>query len=184
MRREAVRPALAFVGLVVFGEAAHRFFSWTGWTAAHHVFHLLYGGGAVLGFMWFAVRDVRQNGMPRFSLRLAPQARVEDDDRAFPSISIRRVIEVTDWAVDILSKAEAAAKRLNPSACIRLVRARDGVDFELTDEPQETDAVVERAGFTLYVESDLRGIVDVVEPHDRLILRPPGDPERSVREQS
>jgi len=36
-------------------------------------------------------------------------------------------------------------------------------------------------GFELLVERGLEGTVDVVEPHDRLILRPPGDPERSVR---
>jgi len=32
------------------------------------------------------------------------------------------------------------------------------------------------------VEDGIDGIVDVVEPHDRLILRPPGSTERSVRE--
>jgi hypothetical protein len=36
-------------------------------------------------------------------------------------------------------------------------------------------------GFELLVERGLEGIVDVVEPHDRLILRPPGSTERSVR---
>ena len=42
--------------------------------------------------------------------------------------------------------------------------------------------MVERDGFTLYAEAGLEGIVDVVEPHDQLILRPPGSTERSVRE--
>jgi hypothetical protein len=34
----------------------------------------------------------------------------------------------------------------------------------------------------LFVAGGLEGTVDVVEPHDQLILRRPGDPERSVRE--
>jgi hypothetical protein len=36
-------------------------------------------------------------------------------------------------------------------------------------------------GFELWVEAGLEGTVDVVEPHDRLVLRAPGDPERSER---
>ena len=38
-------------------------------------------------------------------------------------------------------------------------------------------------GFELLVEQGLAGTVDVVEPHDQLVLRPPGSTERSVREQ-
>jgi hypothetical protein len=38
------------------------------------------------------------------------------------------------------------------------------------------------SGFTLFVQDGLDGTVDVVEPHDRLILRRPGDRERSVRD--
>jgi hypothetical protein len=93
------------------------------------------------------------------------------------------VIAFTEWAVEILSKADAAARRFNPDARIRLVRAGAGVRFELVDEPDPTDAAVDREGFTLLVEAGLEGVVDVVEPHDHLILRPPGDPERSVRDQ-
>jgi hypothetical protein len=91
------------------------------------------------------------------------------------------MIGFTEWAVDILSKAEGAARRLNPDARIRLVRDGAGVRFDLTDEPEPTDVVVDRAGFTLFVQQGLDGVVDVVEPHDRLILRSPDDPERSVR---
>jgi hypothetical protein len=92
------------------------------------------------------------------------------------------VIDLTDWAEEILAKAHAAATRFNPDARVRLVRdPGSGVRFELTDEVDPTDAVLEREGFALYVMAGLEGTVDVVEPHDRLILRPPGDPERSVR---
>ena len=92
------------------------------------------------------------------------------------------MIEFTDWAADILSRSDVAARRFNPDARVRVVRAGGDVRFELTDAPASGDQVVERDGFTLFVEEGIEGIVDVVEPHDRLILRPPGSTERSVRE--
>lgn len=87
----------------------------------------------------------------------------------------------TEWAVEILRRSHEAARRFNPDATVRLHRAGDGVAFDLSDEPVEGDALVSGDGFELLVEAGLEGIVDVVEPHDRLILRQPGDPERSVR---
>jgi len=101
--------------------------------------------------------------------------------RALGTIAV--VIEFTDWAADILARSDAAARRLNPAARVRVLRDGGGVRFELTDEAETGDQVVKREGFTLLVESGLEGIVDVVEPHDRLILRPPGSTERSVREE-
>jgi hypothetical protein len=92
------------------------------------------------------------------------------------------VLEFTEWAIEILSRADAAARRFNPDARVRLVRDGGGVRFELTDEPAPGDRVVEHpSGFTLLVEEGLEGTVDVVEPHDQLILRSEGDTERSAR---
>jgi hypothetical protein len=96
---------------------------------------------------------------------------------------MRVVIEFTEWAIDILARADSAARRFNDDARVRVLRDGPGVRFELTDEPGPADRVIDHPrGFTLFVESGLDGIVDVVEPHDQLILRPPGDAERSVRE--
>jgi hypothetical protein len=92
------------------------------------------------------------------------------------------MIEFTDWASDILRRSFEAARRFNPDASVRLLRTEDGVRFELTDEAEPGDETVHGDGFELLVESGIEGIVDVVEPHDRLILRPPGSTERSVRE--
>lgn len=93
------------------------------------------------------------------------------------------MLQFTDWAIDILSRADAAARRFNPDVRLRVVRDTGEVRFELADAAQPGDVVVEHAsGFTLLAQEGLEGTVDVVEPHDRLILRPPGDPERSVRE--
>lgn len=91
------------------------------------------------------------------------------------------MIEFTAWATDILRRTHEAARRFNPAATVRVSRARDGVEFALTDEPLDGDRLVRGDGFDLLVEKGLDGIVDVVEPHDRLILRPPGSMERSVR---
>jgi hypothetical protein len=90
-------------------------------------------------------------------------------------------IEFTDWATEILQRTHAAARRLNPDATVRLHHRGDGVVFSLTDERHEGDAHVAENGFELWVEPGLEGTVDDVEPHDRLILRPPGDPARSVK---
>lgn len=81
------------------------------------------------------------------------------------------MIEITERAVELLAKAASAARRFDPKACIRVVGDRDGVRFELTDAPEAEDLGIERSGFTLYVEPALAGIVDVEEPHDRLVLR-------------
>src|SRR3990172_6801586 len=70
---------------------------------------------------------------------------------------------------------------LNPDETVGLQRGDAGVEFALTDERHDGDMLVSREGYDLWVESGLEGIVDVIEPHDRLILRAPGDPERSVR---
>ncbi|MGZ4124766.1 MAG: hypothetical protein ACXVQU_04335 [Actinomycetota bacterium] len=92
------------------------------------------------------------------------------------------MIEFTDWATDILCRSHEAARRFNANATLRMARGADGrVSFELTDEREDGDLLVHGDGFDLLVEEGLDGVVDVVEPHDQLILRPPGSTERSVR---
>ena len=91
-------------------------------------------------------------------------------------------IAFTEWATEILQRTHAAARRFNPDVSVRLHRQGGGVAFELADERTEGDELVEGDGFELWVEAGLEGTVDVVEPHDQLILRPPGDERRSVRE--
>ena len=93
------------------------------------------------------------------------------------------MLTFTDWAIEILARADAAARRFNPDVRVRVIReAGGGVRFELTDEAEPTDRVVEHpSGFTLLVQQGLEGTVDVVEPHDQLILRAPDDSQRSTR---
>lgn len=92
------------------------------------------------------------------------------------------MLDFTDWAIEILSRADQAARRFNPDARVRIVRDDGDVRFELTDEPAPGDVAIDHpSGFTILAAAELEGIVDVVEPHDRLILRAPDDPERSVK---
>ncbi len=91
------------------------------------------------------------------------------------------MIEFTDWATEILQRTHEAARRFDPFATVRLTRSGDGVQFSLADEPGDGDRLVQGDGFEILVQEGLDGTVDVVEPHDQLILRPPGSSERSVR---
>jgi hypothetical protein len=86
------------------------------------------------------------------------------------------MIEVTDWARDILTRSHSAAKRFNAEATIRLARTSTGVEAILAEGPRPGDQEVELGGATVYVEAGLEGLVDVEEPHDRLVLKPPGSP--------
>lgn len=86
------------------------------------------------------------------------------------------MIEFTPWAVQILTRTHEAARRFNPDATVRLSRAEGGVQFALTDAPRQGDRRLEHEGFVLLVEEGLEGTVDVVEPHDQLVLRPPQPP--------
>ena len=85
-----------------------------------------------------------------------------------------RGVEFTQWAIDILRRSHEAARRFNPAATVRVFREGGGVRFVLTDEPEPGDQRVERDGFVLLVERGIEGTIDVVEPHDQLILRPGG----------
>lgn len=84
------------------------------------------------------------------------------------------MIEVTEWARDILTRAQAAARRFDPGARIRLARVDGGVQAVLADAPRPGDREIEVGDMTLLVEESLEGLLDVEEPHDRLVLRPTG----------
>jgi hypothetical protein len=86
------------------------------------------------------------------------------------------VIEFTDWAKEILNKSQAAASRFNPGVKIRLARVGGAVQAVLAEAPEPGDQSAQVDGMTLYVEQGLEGLVDVEEPHDRLVLKPLGSP--------
>ena len=84
------------------------------------------------------------------------------------------MIEFTEWAVDILRRSHEAARRFDPNATVRVFRAGPGVRFALADKEEPGDVTVDEGGFVLLVEQGLEGLIDVVEPHDQLVLRPLG----------
>jgi hypothetical protein len=88
----------------------------------------------------------------------------------------RRVIEVTEWAREILGKSQAAVRRFTPDAVIRLVSTPDGVEARIADGPEADDAKVDAGHATVFAEAGLEGVIDIEEPHDRIVLKPPGSP--------
>jgi len=86
------------------------------------------------------------------------------------------MVELTPRAAEILRRAHNAAQRFTPDVAIRVFRRGGEVEFALAEGPEEGDRAVEGHPFRLVVEGGLEGIVAVVEPHDRLVLRPPGSP--------
>jgi hypothetical protein len=84
------------------------------------------------------------------------------------------VLEFTEWAKEILAKADTAARRFNPDVKIRLTRMGGVVQAVLAEGPEPADRAVPLEAMTLYVEEGLEGLVDVEEPHDRLVLRAAG----------
>ena len=94
----------------------------------------------------------------------------------------RLTIEFTEWAKDILQRADAGARRLNPDARVRLVRAGALMEAVLADAPGAEDAVVSIGEATIFVENGLQGLVDIEEPHDRLVLKPLGS-QPNIREE-
>ena len=85
------------------------------------------------------------------------------------------MIEVTEWARDILGRSQTAARRFDPSAVIRLVRTPEGVEARLAGGPERGDQEVRvSAEVVVFAEPGLEGLLDIEEPHDRIVLKPPG----------
>ena len=82
-------------------------------------------------------------------------------------------IELTDRAVEILTRSYEAARRFNPGVHLRLMRDRGQVEARLVEEPGPDDERIEREGFVLHVEPGLSGRLEIHEPHDRLVLVAP-----------
>jgi hypothetical protein len=86
------------------------------------------------------------------------------------------MLELTDWAKDILTRSDAAARRFNPDARIRLARQRGSVQATLTDQRSPDDQTITFDEVTIFAEPGLEGLIDIEEPHDRVVLKPPGSP--------
>jgi hypothetical protein len=58
------------VPVLVVGEAGHQLLERMGQAVAHHLFHVLFAGGAALVFGVYVALDIRRHGWPRLSWRL------------------------------------------------------------------------------------------------------------------
>jgi hypothetical protein len=90
-------------------------------------------------------------------------------------------VEFTEWAKEILERADSGARRLNPDARVRLVRSANAMQAVLSDAPGPDDEVVSIGEATIFVEQGIEGLVDIEEPHDRIVLRPAGS-QPNIRE--
>jgi hypothetical protein len=82
------------------------------------------------------------------------------------------VIRLTDRAAAALITSQAAARRFDPDARLRLARAGGDLRAELVAEASPEDELVEIEGLQLLVEPGITGTVDAGE-HNALILLQP-----------
>ena len=84
--------------------------------------------------------------------------------------SIEGMLEFTDRAAEALARSDAAARRFNPEARVRLVADGATLRAELTDRAEPGDATVRHdLGFEVYVAEGIDGLVDAGE-HEALFL--------------
>ncbi|MCA1831003.1 MAG: hypothetical protein ABR552_01135 [Actinomycetota bacterium] len=103
------------------------------------------------------------------------------------------MLEFSGWAEEILRRADEAARRLNPDARVRLSRApaaavelrtaapAGAITTELVDAARAGDTTVDVGGAVVYVAEGIEGLIDVEEPHDRIVLKPAGSPHNVKR---
>lgn len=79
------------------------------------------------------------------------------------------MLRLTDRAREALVAADAAARRFNPDARVRLRRGPGGLVSDLTDGPDGGESVVDLEGLELVIQDGLEGTVDAGE-HNVLTL--------------
>ena len=79
-------------------------------------------------------------------------------------------VNFTDGARAALVRADAAARRLNADARVRLALAGGTLVSTLTDAPEDDDVTLEVDGAQVFLAAGIDGLIDVGE-HDRLLLR-------------
>lgn len=84
------------------------------------------------------------------------------------------MLEFTEWAREIIERADSGARRLNPDARVRLVPREEGLEATLAGGPEPGDREVTVGAAAILVAPGLEGLVDIEEPHDRIVLRPAG----------
>jgi plasmid stabilization system protein ParE len=81
------------------------------------------------------------------------------------------MLRLTDRAREALAAADAAARRFNPDARVRLRPGPGGVVADLVEGPEAGESVLELDGVAIVVDDALAGTVDAGE-HQTLTLGP------------
>ncbi len=81
-------------------------------------------------------------------------------------------MEISEEATEVLARAYDAAARFNPDAKVRIFRRKGQIQTGFADAPNESDAVIQHEGMTLYVAPDVgEGTLTTSLEHDQLELR-------------
>ena len=92
------------------------------------------------------------------------------------------MIRCSPRAVELLRRSSRRPSDSTPARASGWFRSDGGVRFELTDAPSPATRSSGTRRIHLFVAAGLSGIVDVDDPHDRLVLLPdPGGPGGSGR---
>ncbi|MGH2768020.1 MAG: hypothetical protein ACRDIF_03575 [Actinomycetota bacterium] len=81
------------------------------------------------------------------------------------------MFEISDEALAVLERAYEAAARFDPEAKVRIYRRGDRIETGFAHAPSPGDRVLERGGFSFFVEGGIAGTLDVSAEHDHLIVR-------------
>lgn len=82
------------------------------------------------------------------------------------------MLEITEWASDLLARSRDAARRFQPGVVIRVVPRAGGIEAKLAEAPEHDDEPSPIEG--VYLAPGLDGMIDAQEPHSELVLRPAG----------
>lgn len=69
-RRWAAKLFLVVLSIALLGGVGHQVLDRLRQVLPHHLFHILFPGGAILAFAAYAIADARRYGRPSFSWRL------------------------------------------------------------------------------------------------------------------
>ena len=81
------------------------------------------------------------------------------------------MLRLSPRAADALRAADAAARRFNPDARVRLRRTGTGVAADLTDAPEAGESALTLEGIDLILADDLDGTLDA-DDHNAFSLLP------------
>ena len=81
------------------------------------------------------------------------------------------MLRINDEAAAVLERAYDAAVRFNPAIKVRVSRVSNRIEVGFADHPSPGDEVVVVGDIIVFVESGITGVLEALQPHDRLAVR-------------